>query len=145
VASFPVTITVTGTPNNLYAGESVSVSIITKQLNNVVEVPTAAISYSTGNPTVTEIVGGKKVTQPVTTGIAASGETQITTGLKAGDVIQEQEVSFNANAASRARSIFGGGGTGSSGANGTGGFTRGGGAFFGGGGAGLPAGGGGGG
>ena len=99
VASFPVVITVTGTPSGLYAGASTTVSIITEQLNDVVEVPTAAISYTTGSPTVTKVVGGKNVTEPVTTGIAASGETQITAGLKAGDVITERVVSFNASAA----------------------------------------------
>jgi multidrug efflux pump subunit AcrA (membrane-fusion protein) len=139
VASFPVTISVTGTPSGLYAGESVSVSIITKQLNNVVEVPTAAISYTSGNPTVTEVVGGKNVTQPVTTGIAASGETQITAGVNAGDVILERQVSFNANAARNAtRNLFGG--TGSTGANNPGGLP-GGGAFFRGGGANFAGGG----
>jgi hypothetical protein len=130
VASFPVQITVTGTPSGLYAGASATVSIITEQLNNVVEAPTAAISYTTGSPTVTEVVGGKDVTEPVTTGIAASGETQITAGLKAGDVITERVVSFNANAArGAARTLLGGSGTGT-GANtrtggvfgGTGGF-----------------------
>ena len=46
VTTFPVVIDVTGDPIGLYAGASADVSIIVKQLNNVTEVPTQAISYS---------------------------------------------------------------------------------------------------
>ena len=64
VATFPVVIDVTGDPTGLYAGSTADVSIIVKQLNNVVEVPTAAITYSTsGQATVTEVKGGKHVTR----------------------------------------------------------------------------------
>ena len=70
-------------------------TITTEQLNNVVEVPTSAISYSNGQATVTEVVAGSQKSVPVTTGAAASGETQITGGLKAGDVVIERVVKFN--------------------------------------------------
>lgn len=136
VASFPVTIAVTGSPSGLYAGASVSVSITTEQLNNVVEVPTAAISYTTGSPTVTEVVNGKNVTQPVTTGISAGGETQITSGLSAGSTIVERVVRFNPSAAGSARTLFGGTGGGGGRFFGGGGGAGGGGRFFGGGGGG---------
>lgn len=123
VAAFPVVIAVTGSPSGLFAGASATVSIITEQLNNVVEVPTAAVSYTSGNPTVTEVVSGKDVTQPVTTGITAAGDTQITSGLAAGDTIIERVVKFK-GAAGGARTLFGGTGTGT----GTGTRTFGGGA-----------------
>lgn len=131
VASFPVVIAVTGTPGGLYAGSSASVSIIVQQLNDVVEVPTGALSYANGQATVTRIVGGSRVTTPVGTGITANGQTQITSGLRAGDVIFERVLKFN-GATGAARSLFGsgGGGTGITGrglggigrAGGTGGF-----------------------
>ena len=79
VATFPVVIDVTGDPTGLYAGSTADVAIIVKQLNNVVEVPTAAISYTTGGQaTVTLVKNGAHVTQDVTVGQAADGETQIT-------------------------------------------------------------------
>jgi hypothetical protein len=106
VASFPVTIAITGTPSGLYAGATATVSIVTQQLNNVTEVPTAAISYSNGQATITEVTGGKQVTQPVTTGASASGETQITSGVKAGQTIIEKIVKFNASGA--AGNVLGG-------------------------------------
>jgi membrane fusion protein, macrolide-specific efflux system len=44
VTTFPVVIDVTGSPTGLYAGATADVSIIVKQLNDVTEVPTGAIS-----------------------------------------------------------------------------------------------------
>jgi multidrug efflux pump subunit AcrA (membrane-fusion protein) len=117
VATFPVVIDVTGDPTGLFAGSTADVSIIVKQLNNVVEVPTAAITYSTsGQATVTEVKNGTHVSQPVTVGQAASGETQITSGISAGDSVVERVVKFTGVP----------GGTGTGGLGGTG-FTRGGG------------------
>jgi len=133
VASFPVVVAVTGTPSGLYAGSSASLSITTQQINNAVEVPTSAISYSNGQATVTEVVAAKQVSQPVTTGAAANGETQIVSGLKAGDVVIERVVKFNGTGGG-SRNLLGGGG-------GTGGFPSGGG-FPGGGSGGFPSGGG---
>ena len=42
-ATFPVTVTVTGAQNGLYAGTSANVSMITKQVNDVLSVPTMAL------------------------------------------------------------------------------------------------------
>jgi macrolide-specific efflux system membrane fusion protein len=128
VATFPVVIDVTGDPTGLYAGSTADVSIIVKQLNDVVEVPTLAITYTTaGQATVTKVEGGKHVSQSVTVGEAAAGETQITSGVKAGDSIVERVVKFT-----------GVGGRGRTGTGITGGFTRtGGGGFTGGGGGGF--------
>jgi hypothetical protein len=128
---------VTGDPTGLYAGSTADISIIVKQLNDVVEVPTAAITYNptSGQATVTEVKGGKDVSVDVTVGEAALGETQITSGVSAGDSIVERVVKFTGGA----------GGTGGAGI--TGGFTRtgggGAGGFTGGGGGGFTGGGGG--
>jgi len=124
VATFPVVIDVTGDPTGLYAGSTADVSIIVKQLNNVVEVPTAALTYNptSGQATVTEVKNGKDVTVDVTVGQAADGETQITSGVSSGDSIVERVFKFTGGA----------GRTGGAGI--TGGFTRGGAGGFGGGG-----------
>ena len=109
VTTFPVVIDVTGNPTGLYAGATATVSIIVKQLNNVTEVPTGAISYGTnGQATVTKVVNGSHVVTNVTVGAAESGETQITSGVKAGDKMLEREVTFKAPGGG-VGSIFGGG------------------------------------
>ena len=133
VSSFPVVIDVTGSPASLYGGTSANVSIIVKELQGVVVVPTTAISYTSGTASVTLDQGGAKVVQPVTTGIAAAGQTQIVSGLQAGQKIYVTTVSFRGPL-----------GTGRSGAGGFGGFGGGGAGGFGGGGAGGFGGGGGG-
>jgi membrane fusion protein, macrolide-specific efflux system len=132
ITTFPVVIDVTGNPSGLYAGSTVDVAIIVKQLNNVTEVPTEAISYGTnGQATVTEVVNGAHVVKDVTVGAAEAGETQITSGISAGAKVLERQITFKAP----------GGGTGGL-LGGTGGTRTfpgagGGGAFFGGGGGGF--------
>ncbi len=134
VASFPVVIDVTGDPAGLYAGATADISIIVKQLNNVVEVPTAAITYSTGGQaTVTEVKNGNHVSKSVTVGESDAGETQITSGLSSGDSVVERVTTFKFSGTTGTRT--GGLGGGFTGRGGTGGgFTGGGGGFGGGGG-----------
>ena len=82
VTTFPVVVDVTGSPAGLYAGATADVGIIVKQLNNVTEVPTQAISYdSSGQATVTQVLNGAHVVKDVTVGAAENGETQITSGI----------------------------------------------------------------
>jgi membrane fusion protein, macrolide-specific efflux system len=125
VATFPVTIAVTGSPTGLYAGSTASISIIVKQINNAIQVPTAAISYAGGSATVTAVVNGAHVSKAVTTGEVSDGYTQITKGLSSGEKVQEQVIKFPGSTGT-GRSLFGGSGT-------TGGRTFGGGGSFGGG------------
>ena len=141
VTTFPVVVDVTGNPSGLYAGASVDVSIIVKQLNNVTEVPTAAISYdSSGQATVTEVVNGAHVVKDVTVGAAENGETQITSGVSAGAKVLERQITFKAPGGGTG-GLFGGAGTRGGGFPGGGGFpVRG---FSGGGGGGFTGGGGG--
>ena len=55
VATFPVVIDVTGSPSGLYPGATADVDIIVQQLNDVVEVPTAALNYTGGQASVTVV------------------------------------------------------------------------------------------
>ena len=137
VTTFPVVVDVTGSPSGLYAGASVDASIIVKQLNNVTEVPTAAISYdSSGQATVTEVVNGAHVVKDVTVGTAENGETQITSGVSAGAKVLERQITFKAPSGGTG-GLFGGAGTRGGGfpgggfpGGGGGGFTGGGGGAF---------------
>jgi macrolide-specific efflux system membrane fusion protein len=109
VTTFPVVIDVTGDPSGLYPGSTAAVAIIVKQLNNVTEVPTAAITYSTsGQAQVTQVVGGKNVTRSVTVGAAETGETQITSGVVAGDKVLERTITFKGGIGGGAGGLFGG-------------------------------------
>jgi multidrug efflux pump subunit AcrA (membrane-fusion protein) len=112
VTTFPIVIDVTGNPSGLYAGASATASIIVKQLNDVTEVPTQAISYnsSSGQATLTQVVNGAHVVKDVTVGAASGTETQITSGVSAGAKVLERQVTFKAPGGG-AGSLFGGAGT----------------------------------
>jgi macrolide-specific efflux system membrane fusion protein len=142
ITTFPVVIDVTGNPTGLYAGSTVDANIIVKQLNDVTEVPTEAISYgSNGQATVTELVNGAHVVKDVTVGAAEAGETQITSGISSGAKVLEREVTFKAPGGGTGGLLGGGTGTrtfpgGGGGAGFFGGSGGGGGGFIGRGGAG---------
>ena len=129
VSSFPVVIDVTGSPTGLYGGTSANVSIIVKELQDVVVVPTGAISYTGGTTAVTLDNAGKKVTQPVTIGIASGTDTQIVSGVSAGQKIYVTSVSFHGSLGTSRLGArtggfggFGGGTTGGFGGGTAGGF-----------------------
>ena len=135
-ATFPVRIVLTGTPTGVYAGGTADVTIIVKQLQNVLTVPTAAIHTSNGATVVYQRKAGKQVSTPVTVGTVFGGSTQILSGIKDGD--QVLVTGLGTGAAGTRRTGTGtrtgtGGGFGGTGTGGGGGFGGGGGGFGGGG------------
>jgi hypothetical protein len=87
-ASFPVEVGVTGVRKGLYAGTSVDVSITTRQRANVLTVPALALRTSGGSTYVDKVAGGRTVRTVVTVGETYDGQTEITSGLEAGDRIE---------------------------------------------------------
>ncbi|HJQ03502.1 MAG TPA: biotin/lipoyl-binding protein [Jatrophihabitans sp.] len=153
VASYPVVVKVTGSPAGLHAGATGTVTMIYRQLSNVLTVPTAAIRQVNGKSVVYEVDGGKQVAHSVTVGLSAGGTSQITAGLAEGDQVVVQlprtatRTGNTGTTGRTGRTGFGGGGFGGGagfgGGLGGGGFGGGGGGGFGGG-AGRTGGGGGG-
>jgi membrane fusion protein, macrolide-specific efflux system len=87
VATYPVAIAVTGNPAGLHPGATATVTLIYKQLTNVLEVPTTAVHVQNGKTFVYEIAGGKQVEHDVTIAMASGGESQVTKGLSVGDQV----------------------------------------------------------
>jgi multidrug efflux pump subunit AcrA (membrane-fusion protein) len=142
VATFPVVISVTGNPPGLHAGDTATVSLIYKQLSDVLTVPTAAVHSVNGQRVVYLVSGGKQVSHPVQVGLSSGGSTQITSGLNEGDQVEVAIPSTSNGGAgsSASRSARPSGGTRQfpGGGNfGGGGFGGGGGGNFGGGAAGT--------
>jgi len=130
-ASYPVTIAVTGSPSGLHDGESVTASIIYRQLTNVLTVPTAAVHTSSGSSYVYVNSGGRQVKRTVQTGLSSGGTTQITSGLSSGEQVYVQTfrstgTGTSNNARTRTGGFFGGGGGGNFPVGGFGGFGGGG-------------------
>jgi membrane fusion protein, macrolide-specific efflux system len=87
-ASYPVVVAVTGSPSGLHDGAGVTASLIYKQYTNVLVVPSTALHRnSSGGQYVEQVTNGKTVNTTVKVGVASAGQTQITSGLKAGDQI----------------------------------------------------------
>ena len=130
VATYPVTIAVTGNPGGLYPGASATVTLIVKQLSNATTVPAAALHYTSSGVEVYEMVNGRQVAVPVTVGMASGGETQITSGLSVGTKVVVQGLRAGGTGTTtggtgRTRGGFGGAGGGGFGGAG-GGFGGGG-------------------
>jgi hypothetical protein len=130
VASFPVTVTVTGTPTGLYAGSVLPVVVVTKTVPDALAVPVGALHRTSSGTTVTVDKNGTRTTRTVSTGLVSSGQVQITDGLAAGEKVVVTSVRVTAPAGTtgttRTGTRTGGGGFGGGG----GGFGGGGGGGF---------------
>jgi multidrug efflux pump subunit AcrA (membrane-fusion protein) len=123
-ATFPVTIIVTGSPKGLYAGGAADVSIIVKQTENLLTVPTNALHTEGGKTVVHQISNGAQVSTPVKVGTTYGPVTQILSGLKAGDKVVGTAFRVGGTGGPRSRTGGGGGGGGFGGGGfGGGGFS----------------------
>lgn len=127
-ATFPVTVKVTGEQKDLYAGTSADVSIIVKQVQNVLTVPSLALTTSGGKTYVTKVVGSSTRRTAVEVGTTYGASTEITSGLKSGDKVEVTAAQSPRRGSGSGESGFPGGGGLPSG-----GFPNGGGGFPGGG------------
>lgn len=141
VVSFPVVVKVSGHPSGVYAGASATLSITTKKAFKALEIPTLAITYNGSSATVQVNDGSGTSRRTITVGQSFGAETQVLSGLKAGDKVVLSIPTFGRVITNRGgtggRSGFPGGGFPGGGTfgNGGGGFPTGG---FGGGGSPAP-------
>lgn len=82
-----VKITPSGTDSGLKDGMLVKVALVTATREGVVSVPSDAIVQRNGQPTVYVVANGTATPQVVQTGLTDGTHTEITSGLKAGQVI----------------------------------------------------------
>lgn len=89
VATYPVTIDVTGDPPGLYDGDSASVALVVRQFTNVLTLPVAAVRYRGNRAYVAEVTGGHLTDHTITLGASSGGLVQVTGGLSAGTEVAE--------------------------------------------------------
>jgi membrane fusion protein, macrolide-specific efflux system len=92
------------------------VSIIYKQLSNVLVVLTRAVTRSNANSYVTLIKNGVKSQKQITVGLSSGGSTQVVSGLTSGDTVVETVPTARTGTGT-------GGGGGGGGGGGTGGVS----------------------
>jgi len=111
-------------PTAVKPGMTANVSVITASRDNVVEVPSAAISTSGGASTVTVRTNGKDTVRTVETGLKGDGTTEVASGLNDGDqvvmsvgVVSTSASNRNTGTQTRTGTVggFGGGGFGGGG------------------------------
>jgi membrane fusion protein, macrolide-specific efflux system len=131
-ASYPVVIGITGSPAGMHDGANVTATLIYKQLSNVVVVPSTALHRtSAGGEYVEKVTNGKTVQTTVQIGTSSGAQTQIISGINAGDTIIVPRLQVGRGGSTSRTGTGSGTGTGSTGNFPEGGF--GGGGFGGGG------------
>jgi macrolide-specific efflux system membrane fusion protein len=133
VVTYNAIVSFDSVPAAVKPGMTATVSVITASKDNVIAVPSAAISSSGGESTVTVRVNGKDDVRSVATGLKGDGTTEIASGLNEGDqvVMSVGVVSSNRSGGTGTQTRTQ---TGTVGGFGGGGFVGGGGGFGGGGG-----------
>jgi HlyD family secretion protein len=143
-ASYPVTISLDSTSQQLFDGATASVSITLSTAQAAVTVPTSAITTVGRFSVVEKMVNGTPTPTRVTLGVSGATVTQVTSGLKAGDQVSLANITepmpTATNSFGGARAFTGGGGGFRGGAGGGAGGGGAGGGGAGGGGAGAGAG-----
>jgi len=127
VVDYGVTLALTQSAPALKSGESVSVSVVTGEANNVLYVPATAVTTSGTSSTVV-VVGPNNTeeTVPVTLGVQGSTDDQILTGLTLGEkVLTSTATTGTGTGTGGFRGGFGGVGGGLGGGLGGGGGGRG--------------------
>lgn len=87
-AVFPVTVEVTGSREDLYAGTSATLTIIVSQRTDVLSVDSRALTTEDGRTYATLVTDGGTEKVEVTTGAVSGRSTEVLSGLTAGDVVQ---------------------------------------------------------
>ncbi len=85
--SYPVVIALPASANNLFAGSTANISIVTGTKKDVLAVPTSAVTTSGTRAYVVVLSGGNPVDKPVKIGLVGSIYTQVLSGVKQGQEI----------------------------------------------------------
>ncbi len=114
VASFPVTVCISGSNSSLRVGMSATAAVVTNRADGAVIVPSLAVKTVGGQQVVTVLsADGKSETNvPVTVGITNGSETQILSGLQGGETVVESIQSNSTTTNRGGGGRFLGGGTG---------------------------------
>jgi multidrug efflux pump subunit AcrA (membrane-fusion protein) len=121
VVDYGVTLALTKSAAGLKSGDTVSVSVITGEVNNALYVPATAVT-TTGSTSTVAVIGAdnKEQTVPVTLGVQGSADDQILTGLSQGEKVLTSTATPSAGGAGGAGAGAGAGAGGGAGFRGGG-------------------------
>jgi len=120
VVTYNETIQLINPPSTVKDGMTAEVSVVDQTATNVLYVPSAAITTTGTVSTVELLQNGKTSVTRVTTGLVGNSDTQILSGLKAGEVVVEPTVTVVGSTSAAGTTTGGGGGFGGGGFGGGG-------------------------
>lgn len=104
VVSYPVTILLDSNSPDIFPNMSATVKVITQIKSDVILIPSTAITKTNGNAVVHVLKDGKASTVNVTTGSVGDSETEITSGISAGDQVITNFATVNKTSTSKSSS-----------------------------------------
>lgn len=125
VASFPVTVALTGGPSGLRAGMTADITIVTASVEDVLTVPSEALRGTAGSYRV-QVLGsdGTPATRDVTVGLVTNTTAEIRSGLTEGETVITGTASDQLATGTGSGNRFGAGGVVVEGGPGPGVFSR---------------------
>ncbi|MCX5149797.1 biotin/lipoyl-binding protein [Streptomyces sp. NBC_00320] len=110
---YAATLTITSPTDDLRSGLSAAIQVVVGEASGALSVPTAAVSGTGANRTVTVVkADGTAVRTPVTVGLEGDGTDQIVSGLTGGEQVQLATVSSTGNGGFPGGAFPGGAGAG---------------------------------
>jgi multidrug efflux pump subunit AcrA (membrane-fusion protein) len=106
VTTYPVTILIDKTSINIYPNMAISATIITNTKTDVLLIPSAAIETSGTTSTVYVLKNGKATKTTIKIGDADDSQTEVTSGLSAGDAVITNYVSASSPSENNTTSSF---------------------------------------
>ena len=123
VVTYPVTVLLTQTTKDVKPGMTASVQVVVDKAENVLAVPSSAVTSQGGQSSVTVKNGNVQERRPVVTGLKGDDTTEIVTGLKEGESIVTSTGAARTGATNTNQPrLPGAGGIGGGGGGGGGGF-----------------------
>jgi macrolide-specific efflux system membrane fusion protein len=110
VVEYPVTIALQNVPSTVKEGMTTEVAVIVQSANNVLLLPSAAITTTGTTSTVKVLADGKQKVTTVTLGLVGTTDTEIASGLTEGQKVVEPTASVSAATGSSTSSGLGTGG-----------------------------------
>jgi multidrug efflux pump subunit AcrA (membrane-fusion protein) len=87
VVEYAVGVSLTNPPTSLKVGQTANVTVLIATRENVLAVPSAAVTNAGATPTVTVLRNGTQQRIPVTVGLVGDNASEITSGASAGDQV----------------------------------------------------------
>jgi multidrug efflux pump subunit AcrA (membrane-fusion protein) len=96
VVEYPVTIALENVPSDVKQGMTTEVAVIVQSADDVLLLPSAAITTTGTTSTVKLLSKGQQVTTPITVGLVGTTDTEVTSGLTEGQAVVEPTATVSA-------------------------------------------------